>query len=501
MNLGIVIGVSDYPDGVGKLPACATDAAAIAALLGTESKFDSVLVVSENTVSSSVKRQLAEFVAQHKGKGVDEVFFYYTGHGDFADGEFYYLLSDYDPKRRKQTSLENSEVDSLLKALSPTTAVKFIDACHSGVTYIKDSTAFDTYLKGTGQTFQKCYFLFSSQVEQYSYQDSGLSFFTRAVVDSVLTHDDADLRYKDVIDHVSDAFSSDSQQTPFFVVQADFTETFCTVSPTLKAALRKAVDDAGPPTTKPAQPVASLADRVKEDASRYCTENETREALSELQQQLQSVPHPSDLDGLFAISVLQGTEFSDIPNATAIGNWLSQNQHTFFASPYSRPVKVKKRKLKNPLLANLALFDEDAYRIVEEEEMRVCGFRPTIDMPYLFLLLQAEPLFPNITASDCFVVPLVSKTEIRLFYTFCRYRDVGWDKRQRHSEFKWVTQSFPTKDSSSLGTAVSAIAVKLWDFVGEQLHDRFGPPDSTDSDADEPIDADDNGEAEDPTAV
>lgn len=489
MNIGIVIGVSSYPSGVGDLQACSTDAAAIAALLGAESKFDHLLVIADNTTSSSVKRQLTDFVAQHKGQPVDEVFFYFTGHGDFADGEFYYLLSDYDPKRRRQTALENTEVDSLLKALSPRNAVKFIDACHSGVTYIKDSNAFDMYLKGTGQTFKKCYFLFSSQVEQYSYQDAGLSFFTRAVVDAVLAHDDTELRYKDIIDFVSDAFSSDSLQTPFFVVQADFTETFCTVSATLKAALESVLNGAGPPTTKPAPPALSLADRVRADADRYCSEGDAQAALNELRKKLKSVPHPPDLDGLYSITVQEGSEFSNLPDATAIGNWLSQNQTSFFAAPYSRLVTVKKRKLKNSMLgavgSPLAMFDDDAYRIVEEEEMRVCGFRPTIDMPYLYLLLQAEPVLPNITANDCFIVPIVSKTEIRLFYTFCRYRDIGWDKRERLREFKWVTESFATKDVTSVSAAVSAIADKLWSFVREQLEQRFGPPKSPDDDENE----------------
>ena len=201
------------------------------------------------------------------------------------------------------------------------------------------------------------------------------------------------------------------------------------------------------------------------------------------------------------ISVQEGTELSRLPSTTAIGKWLPQNQHAFFAREESRLITVKKPKLRNPLLdrvASLAMFDDDAYRIVEEDEMRVCGFEPTIDMPYLYLLLQAEPVFPNITANDCFVVPLVSKTEVRLFYTFCRYRDIGWDERERDSEFKWITRSFATKDSASLEESVSAIAAKLWEFIREQLHERFGPLNSTEEgDANG---ADDETEASDPVA-
>jgi uncharacterized caspase-like protein len=485
MNLGIVIGVSSYQPGVGDLKACVTDATAIAALLKADAKFNEVLVVSDNTTSSSVKRQITEFISRHKGNHIDEVFFYFTGHGDFLDGEFYYLLSDFDPKRRKQTAIENAEVDSWLKALSPTTAVKFIDACHSGMAYIKDATAFKTYLNGTTPTFKNCYFLFSSQADQFSYQDAGLSFFTRAVVESVLVHDDTELRYKDVIDFVSDRFSSNSSQTPFFVVQADFTETFCTVSATLKAAVLSVLPGETPATAKPTPTSTTLADLVRADAARYCSESESRAALDKLMEKLNSVPHPSDLSGLFSITIEKGSEFSNLPDATAIGNWLSQNQHTFFAVPYSRVATIKRRKLKNPRHEHLAPFlveDDDAWHIVEEEESRVCGFKPMVEMPYLYLLLRATPLFPNISANDCYVVPIVSKTEIRLFYTFCRYRDTGWDRSERSREFNWVTEAFPTKDHSSISEAVTTIAAKLWLFVREQLEQRFGPPKLSDQD-------------------
>jgi hypothetical protein len=98
-------------------------------------------------------------------------------------------------------------------------------------------------------------------------------------------------------------------------------------------------------------------------------------------------------------------------------------------------------------------------------------------MPYLYLLLRAEPLLPNITANDCYVVPLVSRTEVRLFYTFVRYRDVGWDKRERDSGYKWVTASFGIKDVKASSDVVAAVAERLWSFVREQLEQRFGVPD------------------------
>lgn len=214
MNLGIIIGVANYRDPLVSLPACMRDAQAISGLLKASSKFEEVLFLASDTSSASLKKQLIDFITAHKGKQVEEVFFYYSGHGEFSGDEFFYLLSDFDSRRRKQTSLENSELDNVIRTLSPDIAIKVIDACNSGIPYIKESDAFTTYLKGTQNSFNKCYFLFSSQSDQSSYQDTDLSFFTRGVIEALFSHSGSTIRYKDIIDYVSDLFASNTQQTP-----------------------------------------------------------------------------------------------------------------------------------------------------------------------------------------------------------------------------------------------------------------------------------------------
>jgi len=239
MNIAIVIGVSQYSGALAPLPACKNDAAAISVLLKGSSRFDDVLLLVENTTADAVKQGVVEFVTRHKSDEVGEVFFYFSGHGHFAGTEFYYLLSDHDSKRLKQTAFENSEIDNLLRALNPKLAVKIVDACASGMTYIKEpENSLETYLKGTKGAFHSCYFMFSSHLDQSSYADAYMSYFTRSFVHAVLNHSALSIRYKDFIDHISDAFEGDSQQKPFFVVQADFTDQFSTISDTMRRDLR-----------------------------------------------------------------------------------------------------------------------------------------------------------------------------------------------------------------------------------------------------------------------
>ena len=52
-NLGIAIAVSEYTGELAKLPACTRDGSAIARVLQTESRFDDVLVIDSETISTS----------------------------------------------------------------------------------------------------------------------------------------------------------------------------------------------------------------------------------------------------------------------------------------------------------------------------------------------------------------------------------------------------------------------------------------------------------------
>jgi Caspase domain len=141
INLAIIIAINEYTGDALPLPGCKNDGAAIAALLNEDQRFAETLLIDSETASSSVKQRLIDFVAKHKTSQVGDVFFYFTGHGDFCNNEFYYLLGDYRTEARKQTSLENAELDSLVRSLNPAFFAKVVDACHSGVSYVKDGTS------------------------------------------------------------------------------------------------------------------------------------------------------------------------------------------------------------------------------------------------------------------------------------------------------------------------------------------------------------------------
>ena len=134
MKIAIILAVSQYQN-TSCLPGCVLDGQLVATLLSETNKYSEVLLIDKNTSSVSVKEKLSELIENNKGRAFDEVVFYYTGHGDFRNNEFYYILSDFDSARYRQTTLSNSELDNLIRQMSPDLTVKIIDACHSGMTY------------------------------------------------------------------------------------------------------------------------------------------------------------------------------------------------------------------------------------------------------------------------------------------------------------------------------------------------------------------------------
>jgi hypothetical protein len=238
VNLGIILAVDLYVGELSPLPGCRRDGKAMNQILRSEDRFDELLIIEGDTNSRSVKRRLIEFLERFKNQEVDEIVFYFSGHGEYSNDEFYYLLTDYQRTHQKSTSLENSELDDLFRSLKPELVVKIVDACHSGINYIKSASEFRGYL-GEGQArFKKLYFMYSSRADQSSYQNDNLSDFTWSIIKSITSTTSGNIRYKDVIDFVSDEFTTFGYQTPFFVTQADFTDVFCEATQHLKDSLK-----------------------------------------------------------------------------------------------------------------------------------------------------------------------------------------------------------------------------------------------------------------------
>jgi uncharacterized caspase-like protein len=181
LKLAIVGGISDYTIQP-KLAACKNDAATLRSFLSDTKAYSDICFLEPATTGMSAKKSISDFIEKHRGNPVKELLFYFSGHGDRADDDFFYALSDYKTDRREVTGLRNTELDALIRNLSPELTVKIVDACYSGSTYIKaeDDLAPIVQKSAKENKLNKLYFLHSSAADQTSIAGPQFSWFPKA---------------------------------------------------------------------------------------------------------------------------------------------------------------------------------------------------------------------------------------------------------------------------------------------------------------------------------
>jgi hypothetical protein len=474
MNLAILIGVSDY-NGANDLPACKNDVALVRSILGHSDKFGDILLIEDDTASATIKSKLSGHIKTYKnGEHIEELFFYFTGHGDVFGDEFFFIPSDFDPKKKQQTGLSNGELDTMLRALSPALTIKIVDACHSGVSYIKKPDAMAKALNSSKEQFTKCYFMFSSQKFESSFQDAQLSDFTKSFAQAIVNHKGTEIRYKDIADAVADAFTTQGDQTPTFIVQADLIETFCNISSAMREEAARllglgipaGVDVVGNESKgKPNAPVDIVA-LIKQDAQRYRSKEETLNTLQTIRDIVAKHQPAMEIGQLYERDV-QALENMEIPNPVLIAKWLRHHKHEYFVELTRKTERyddyeLVPRNASNSLeLAALSL--QSHLGIIPYEKRKVTktrqvldGFVQSVQAPYSCIRIDLRPTLENLTSWTAFVVPIFSKVAVRFFYCFTPLKEKTWGIWEMPSEVAWQSDEAEMK-GKAVETAVKDI--------------------------------------------
>jgi len=441
-------------------------------LLNETRKYDELLFIDKETNSTKVKEKLTEFIMNNKEKTFDEVFFYYTGHGDFRDNEFYYILSDFSKDRYRQTSLSNSELDNFLRQLESGLTIKVVDACHSGVTYIKDNDIFAKYLDESKKHFSNCYFMFSSMSDQVSYQSNIISHFTKSFIDSVTKYTSTEIRYKHIIDYISDEFEKNALQKPLFVTQASFTEIFCPINQKIKNLLLKQMNGLlnGKPDSNELKRL-SVVDLVKRDAERYCSEEEMLEALNVMKSFTEGYEYSAELIELYQISSEFENDYMSIHEYDAsIGKWLDDNDNNYFSRVTYQRNKIIQNKastLAQAIASISFLSDHERYRTVTS------GFDLTVEVPFKLINIDASPKYLNLDRYDCKITFVFSQVSIRFFYFYSSFKLENWNDYSPDSSSDWQTVEVEIKDLKKLKDSISDILNKFNSFVMDPLKAKY----------------------------
>lgn len=424
MKAAVLVGVSNY-ERASNLPACDNDVELMQLITKTAGPFDEVLVLTgPQTKSSAFKASISSFFAKCKnGEEIDELVFYFSGHGLTQGDQFYYALSDYDPKRVSTTCYSNTELDETIRALAPKLTVKMVDACQSGQQYIKEAIdfniVFDTQVK---KSINQLYFLFSSASTQASFCDDSYSYFTKSIAQGIAQHGTPDVRYRDLVDFTTDAFADNLNQKPFFVTQGSNTEVFGTFSPEVKTQISGLLTKPSlPAPTKDIQLDSSLVGILQTQAKSYLDIEQVREVIQLLETKASKFAFAADVNILFKISVEPKDAIDTKLPLQKISEFIaSRNEDVLAKVIYTtRKIRVPKSPFSGGAFLSLGtkaglLKEDDRY---EEREMSIPSrFEHSIDqLPFQQLDIVLRSNLPNLSDYSLSLVYVVTPTTMHLF--------------------------------------------------------------------------------------
>lgn len=485
MNVAILIGISEY-EYQSNLPACKNDVRLMNLLIEKTGKYKEVLFIDKDTNSKSVKDKIIDFLDRiHKSEeDIEEVFFYFSGHGTYDNKEFYYVMSDFQHEHKKRTSLENAELDNLLRNLDANLVVKMVDACESGVTYVKDidNNHFDKILNYRDKVFQKCYFMFSSRNNQKSYAGDELSSFTDGIFSAILESDDnKNIRYKEIIDSISDSFAKASKfngqdQEPFFISQATYKEEFCLVTSEIKNSLEEAITHLleNPEASSIKNTSIDFVKIIEEDARKYCKSlSEIEEQVLKLKDYIAEYTLGPELEQVYKLKKYYYERTLDIPEIDAIASILEDHgyKNDYYVDVYYSTKEVKEIASMTAI-TSIITGDKPKYRTVAKTVPD--SYETTISLPFHLAQLKINTALPNLKSFDLKIVPIASRSKLLIFFSHNSYKEERFDEYVLVDDVEWRQIEVEIKNDELVRKSVHTILDEMKNRILGFISKKFG---------------------------
>ena len=87
--------------------------------------------------------------------------------------------------------------------------------------------------------------------------------------------------------------------------------------------------------------------------------------------------------------------------------------------------------------------------------------------------MYAKAQYPNLDTVECVVVPIVSRTEIRLFWGSRVYEVVGWDKQSPLATIAYRTDACLIRDENKLDAILKIIATEFFSTTRERVNRKW----------------------------
>lgn len=416
-----MIGNTKY-ETLGALACCEEDVIAVKELLDATEKFDCVEVIL-NSDSPHLKDRIRAVIDAHKP--IQEIFFYFTGHGFQHETDFFYCATNFDAKRPNETGLSNSELHTLLRSPEADVVVKVIDACNSGTLLIK---ANNSLLPTNKQGFKNLIQIASCLDSQNSLTGKPLSLFTQKFREATLRKIEGAVYYTDIIDALRDEFLDNNNQTPHFVSQGTGREQFVENAKRLdgvRAKLCAHADETAAAATVPVHSESSISPlNILERAEKQFIKKElAQKFISQFFDKLsEKASTDNSFQQLFSPEVVVHSDFQEDTARAFIIRVLSGEKRpdNFVTAEISR----ERRRRQNPLgLASAALLMfAEPDEIVTNYELRLNCRLEKVELKIAFT--------PKFTSLQRFVLVVSCAPSLEVCYIMemlTRHLRTDWD--------------------------------------------------------------------------
>ena len=502
MNLAIIVGVSNYDSkSYPTLEACDNDILIMKDTLEKLNKYDDICYISNSPKAHEVKQKITEFITKHKSNSIDELLFYFSGHGDRNKDDFFYVLSDFNELKRETTGFRNTELDGLIKNLTPKLTIKIIDACFSGTTYIKSNNdSIEPIFKKSAQDneFQNLYFFYSSSSEEESLANKDISFFSESFFKS-LVQNKGDIRYRDIMAYVADDMNLHKYPEPIFIVQANNTEIFGNVNNELITYLSakfnislesdKLLTEQKDVNENQVQNESLLQLIQEKSKNEYCTKEEGYQNIQLLKEYFSIEEWTEEITNIFEVDI---NELEDlIPNKKSIGEWLNKNQdekyfvkpiyedETYYKEEYVEvPAKPSSYNARiNKLFAFGSLYgkDDKDYKLEKVEKIRkvLKGIQFTTETPFEAIQLRFKPKFNAIENYSFTIVPIFSRKSLIIFSAIEVLEYDGWNSISYPKCKNWKIKKLFLKNKSEILEFSKEKILSITKYITEDIKTKL----------------------------
>lgn len=452
MDLAIVLGQSEYNEQL-ELPACKNDLFAIKKVLDATKKYQEILFLDDTYKNrDDIQNSITTFIDKYKNETISECFFYFTGHGKVDELGFYYLCNDYEEMNYPQGMIPNKDIDDIIRKLSPKVYVKVIDACHSGIEYIKSVDEPNYNIDTNKEEFESCYFLFSCKKEQNSYipQNEKFSTFTKSFITALKNERGNSIRYTNIISYLANAFKDDKRQRPIFITQGTFSDIFYAKNTEVEEILSSIFELPDLLPVSENEIKTSLLELIKQDSKRYLKFSEVEQIFNDIKKHLEELNLENELSNIFNKEIESVNTYEEIPNISSIAEWVNDINENLFVDVHKKRVEYQAPATNSlfginydELLSPFAYSPKKNEKTVTRVRYDPDYISSKLSLPYCGIYITLISKFPNILNSSYCFVPVLSRTNIFLFSTKIDFERKNWDDQLRKTYgYKWNCKEF-----------------------------------------------------------